>query len=47
MQNYHAGRKEWISDIRWYHYVVHYTFMACKLDGTDGQLKMKRRHTNA
>ena len=25
---YHAGRKEWISDIRWYHYALYYTLMA-------------------
>lgn len=24
---YHAGRKEWITDIRWYHYVMYYSLM--------------------
>lgn len=24
---YHAGRKEWITDIRWYHYVIYYSLM--------------------
>ncbi|MCM1211673.1 MAG: hypothetical protein NC318_08725 [Blautia sp.] len=25
---YHAGRKEWITDIRWYHYAMYYALMA-------------------
>lgn len=25
---YHAGRKEWITDIRWYHYAMYYGLMA-------------------
>ena len=25
---YHAGRKEWITDKRWYHYVMYYALMA-------------------
>ncbi|MCM1326370.1 MAG: hypothetical protein NC094_03990 [Bacteroidales bacterium] len=25
---YHAGRKEWITDIKWYHYVMYYALMA-------------------
>lgn len=25
---YHAGRKEWITNIRWYHYAIYYTLMA-------------------
>ena len=24
---YHAGRKEWITDIRWYHYAMYYALM--------------------
>ena len=24
---YHAGRKEWITDIKWYHYVMYYGLM--------------------
>lgn len=25
---YHAGRKEWITNIRWYHYAIYYALMA-------------------
>ncbi|MDE7130533.1 MAG: hypothetical protein K2O65_01880 [Lachnospiraceae bacterium] len=25
---YHAGRKEWITDKRWYHYAMYYALMA-------------------
>ena len=25
---YHAGRKEWITDIRWYHYAMYYVLLA-------------------
>ena len=25
---YHAARKEWITDIRWYHYAMYYALIA-------------------